>query len=503
MSLNVIGNNSFLYITYNYNSFINEISNENLTVDQIVSIMNGELNANSQILPSEFNTFKTLFYKSPINDINLTNIVYTSERNAYISLYNLNSGTGSAQAIPPYPGSLVKIQGNPNFKHSRFDYDKLLTNIENLFSNIQKQFTKEEIAEILNETKNTHTVLNEMNIDITDFRRSIFKLPVSNFDDFGIHSEVSSLNNLNNTTDLNSAINLALPSYDDIPPNNPIVNFLQKSNSNTNINVNLSNDVVKWEYSVNNGTNWNTSNNNSFTLNDGTYNKDQIIVRNYDYTGNFSDTTNDFEISIKSDQPNLLNAQLLSNKTTIELVFDDELVVNNQPNITFSENINVVNISLDNLNDKTNNVLKLTIDEFNGNTLNISFNTVNIKDTYGNNIILNNETINIENDIELHIDNRNGDFYYKVNKNNINVLQLEFASNITTATIFDSSKFNLLFDNKKIIVWANNNQNFLEKDEWTKLMTIVPTSNLANGLFSTKDDLFTNYNIVITNKIPS
>jgi len=124
MSLNVIGNNSFLYITYNYNSFINEISNENLTVDQIVSIMNGELNANSQILPSEFNTFKTLFYKSPINDINLTNIVYTSERNAYISLYNLNSGTGSAQAIPPYPGSLVKIQGNPNFKHSRLFFHK-------------------------------------------------------------------------------------------------------------------------------------------------------------------------------------------------------------------------------------------------------------------------------------------------------------------------------------------------------------------------------------------
>ncbi len=506
MTLEITGNNNFEFITYNYDpSLVDSINgtNNNISKNDVRNIINGTIGAHSEI--TNMPTFKKQFYTSPYLDMS-DGVTITSEKAAYDGLLTMGA-PGRNKAIPPYPGSLVNINdvGNTTgFVRNRFDYDKLINIIVEKFNNVGKNYNPQDIAAILNGTLASHDILTELNMSDDDFCKAIFQLPVKNFNKLGLYSEVFSINSLFNANNA-TASSLAIPSFDTIAPTNPGITFPDFTNSTTQLDVTLADDVVKWDYSVDNATSWasfNVTRDNtgtitsviSFTLADNTtYSADHIQIRAYDYTGNFSTTKNGGAVEVKSAHPNVVSARLLSNTTTIEIIFDDTIVLNSPAasNFNFNQSPAPVITGITGTNTTT---LVLTINNFTTSTtpLTISFNTHKIKDKYGNTIDIANQNIFIEQNVELYLNKITGDLYYKTTESNINVFQLNFDNVNITSISEILTDFNVVLgaNGKSMVGYANNTTTNLTPNAWTKLLKIT-SGNLNNIALANNHNIFT------------
>ena len=89
-----------------------------------------------------------------------------------------------------------------------------------------------------------NNALDDLNMTANDFIVAFYKLPVNNFYEMGLYSDASAINNLFNAsqngafTEPNS-LNLALPSFDTISPNPPIVNWITTGTNQTKITISL------------------------------------------------------------------------------------------------------------------------------------------------------------------------------------------------------------------------------------------------------------------------
>ena len=492
-TLQITGNNNFKFITYNYDpGLVNSINAANISIKDmdVRKIINGSITVHPEI--ANIDEFKKQFYMSPFTEMSLGANV-TSEKSAYEDLLEIGP-PGRSFAIPPFPGSRVTFQGNTSgFVRSRFDYDKLINIIIEKFNNVGINYNPQDIAAILNGTRLNHDILNELNMSANDFCKAIFQLPVKNFNELGLYSEVFSINSLHNATVV-TASSLAIPSFDTIPPENPDIIFPSFTNNTTPLNVTLRDDVVKWEYSVDNEGSWTTKNvtrdntgtitsDTFFKLDDNTYNSNDIHIRAYDYTGNFSTTKNGNTVIVKSTPPNVVSARLLSNKTSIEIIFSDTIFLNSPVKTNFNFNQtpapDITGISVTN-----STKLVLTINNFTPTgPLTVSFNTNKIIDKYGNTINIANQNIFVEQNVELYLNKNNGDLYCKTTENNINVFQLNFDNvNISSISV-NLTNFNVVLgaNGKSMVGYATNTATNLAPNAWTKLLKIT----LASGNFDT------------------
>lgn len=504
MTLQITGNNNFEFITYNYDpGLVNSINtvNSSISKNDVRNIINGTTGAHVEI--ADIDEFKKQFYTSPYLDMS-DGVTITSEKAAYDGLLTMGA-PGRIKAIPPYPGSLVNINdvGNTTgFVRSRFDYDELINVIVEKFNNVGKNYNPQDIAAILNGTLASHDILTELNMSADNFCKAIFQLPVKNFNELGLYSEVFSINSLFNATNT-TASSLAIPSFDTIAPANPGITFPDFTND-TPLNVTLADDVVKWDYSVDNATSWASFNvtrdntgtitsDTSFTLTDNTsYNVDHIQIRAYDYTGNFSTTKNGSDVEVKYAHPNVVSARLLSNKTTIEIIFDDTIVLNSPAASDFNFNQSPPP-TITGITGTNTTTLVLTINSFTtANPLTVSFNTNKIKDKYGNTIDIANQNIFIEQNVELYLNKTTGDLYYKTTESNINVFQLNFENVNITNVINILANFNVVLgaNGKSMVGYANNPTTNLTKGSWTKLMTIN-SDDLNNIALANSHNIFT------------
>ena len=522
MALQITGNNNFEFITYNYDpSLVDSINgtNNNISKNDVRNIINGTIGAHSEI--TNMPTFKKQFYTSPF--INMSEgVSITSEKDAYDGLLTMGA-PGRNKAIPPFPGSLVNINdvGNTTgFVRSRFDYDELINVIVEKFNNVGKNYNPQDIAAILNGTSaSDHDILTELNMSADNFCKAIFQLPVKNFNELGLYSEVFSINSLFNATDENAAQSLAIPSFDTIPPANPVITFPPFTNNTTPLYVTLTDDVVKWEYSVDNATSWTTLNvtrdntgnitsDTFFTLDDNTtYSADHIQIRAYDYTGNSSTTKNGGTVEVKSAHPNV-SARLLSSKTSIEIIFDDTIVLNSPAASDFNFNqIPAPNITaITGITGTNTTTLVLTINNFTTSTtpLTIGFNTNKIKDKYGNTIDIANQNIFIEQNVELYLNKNTSDLWCKTAESNINVFQLNFIDVNITSISDVLTDFNVLLgaNGKSMVGYATNTATNLAPNAWAKLMKIDlgSGSNFDTIALANNHNIFTdgtiNYNTI-------
>jgi len=522
MTLQINGNNNFEFITYNYDpSLVDSINVANNDIEQddvrnIISPPDGNTPAHPHI--ANIDEFKKQFYTSPF--INMSQgASIQSEKAAYEDLLEMGA-LDRDKAIPPYPGSLVTITGNTtDFVRSRFDYDKLINIIVQKFNNVGKIYNPEDIANILNgNIGGNHEILTELDMDADDFCKAIFQLPVKNFNELGLYSEVFSINSLINANNA-TASSLAIPSFDTISPENPTITFLPDfTNNTTPLNVTLTDDVVKWEYSVDKGSSWTTINvirdndrnitsETSFTLADNTYIEYDIGIRAYDYTGNSSTTWNGNTVVVKSTPPTVVSARLLSNRTSIEIIFDDTIDLAAGAGAASNFNFNqspspdITEASVYSVTESETDTPKLvlTINTFTIFTtpLTIGFNTNKIKDKYGNTIDIANQNIFIEQNVELYLNKITGDLYYKTTESNINVFQLNFDNVNITSISEILTDFNVVLggNGKSMVGYANNTTTNLAQNAWTKLLKIT-SGNLNNIALANSHNIFTDGTII-------
>ena len=82
-------------------------------------------------------------------------------------------------------------------------------------------------------------------------------------------------------------------------PGKPIVIWPASISKDGTVTITLGSEAVSWEYTLDNGVNWNIGNGLEFVLQEGTYNQNVLQVRNGDSAGNltYSDV-NDYAITI-------------------------------------------------------------------------------------------------------------------------------------------------------------------------------------------------------------
>ncbi|MDD4950445.1 cadherin domain-containing protein, partial [Sulfuricurvum sp.] len=126
-------------------------------------------------------------------------------------------------------------------------------------------------------------------------------------------------------TPTTQAVVLSINDLDEIPPAiiDPVdfvivdtgVSSSDGITSDTTIDLTLATDAVRWEYSTDGGTTWSDGSGNTIPLSDDTYDKKQILVKQYDLAGNNSisvmSTTNETPVLSKLDPINSasMNAQ--------------------------------------------------------------------------------------------------------------------------------------------------------------------------------------------------
>ena len=334
----ISGNFNFKYLKFNYTDLINDIvSSSAPSENDYIQLWDSPPVPNSVISTGNINKFKKAVYFSPFEDISVNTLNITcSEKQAYEDLKSATIANIYNQAMPPFNSSIVNITGNANFQRSKFDYDLVINNIQIKFTSSGKTLTKQDIADLVNITSvistNAQNALNDLNMTANDFIVAFYKLPVNNFYELGLYSDASAINNLFNAsknaafTEPNS-LSLALPSFDTISPNPPTVHWITTGTNQTAINIDLRDDSIRWEYSIDNASNWIDGTGDSFTIgDDATYLIDHVQVRSYDYVGNVS----------------------LSNKNPSNIKIDS--IAPNAPNVTFhsiAKNTTPFNVTLD------------------------------------------------------------------------------------------------------------------------------------------------------------